>query len=340
MNTTARWAFVYGAGLVTAMLLELVFGGPETLLPGRILNALLEDHAEGSLGASDRIVLTEIRIPRAVLGALVGGSLAVAGVLMQGLFRNPLASPGILGATAGGAFGAVFAVAAGLTELSIYSTPIAAFVGTLFALFVVTLMAASRFHLSIPHLLLCGIAVNTLFSAGTSLMLTFSADYYYVSRQIIDWLTGSLVTNPAGARLMPVVVPSFFVLVAVSALLGRDLNLLLMGEDSARSLGVPMQRIRVAVLILASLLTGLAVAIAGMVGFIGLVAPHVVRLLQGPDHRGLLVSAPLFGGAFLLVCDVVAQNAIPPDEIQLGIITSLIGGPFFLCLLLRDRKSA
>ena len=340
MTATTRWACVYGACLVIAMALELVLGGPETLPPGRILSALNDNHAADSVGAIDRIVLTEIRIPRAILGALVGGSLAVAGVLMQGLFRNPLASPGILGATAGGAFGAVFAVAAGLNELSIYATPIAAFVGTLFALFVVTLMAASRFHLSIPHLLLCGIAVNTLFSAGTSLMLTFSADYYYVSRQIIDWLTGSLVTNPAGWKLAPVVLPSFVVLSVVALLLGRDLNLLLTGEDSARSLGVPMRSIRVAVLLLASLLTGLAVAIAGMVGFIGLVAPHVVRLLQGPDHRGLLVSAPLFGAAFLLVCDVVAQNAIPPDEIQLGIITSLIGGPFFLYLLLRDRRAA
>ncbi len=332
---THRWTLVYAVALVVAMFLGLVFGGDRPIGPARILEALGSDVPEEGDLRIDRVLLIENRIPRVILGALVGASLALAGALMQGLFRNPLASPGILGATAGGAFGAVLAVSLGLGGLTLVAQPLSAVAGTLFALTVVSMLATIRFRVSILHLLLCGIAVNTLFSAGTSLILTFSADRYWVSREIIHWLTGSLSNR--GWSFMPVILPFFVVSLPLSLFLARPLNLLLMGEESAHSLGADTDSVRRWVLLLTALLTGGAVAVAGMIGFVGLVAPHIVRLIQGPDHRGLLVSAPLFGGAFLLACDVVAQNVIRPDEIQLGIITSLVGGPFFLYLIVRDR---
>lgn len=329
------WNVLYLFSLLIAMGLGLVYGGDQSISPLRIITALTQDLTDDLDLKTDRILLVENRIPRVILGVLVGSSLALAGVLMQGLFRNPLASPGILGATAGGAFGAVLAVAIGLESLFLLALPLAAVAGTFFALVIVYFLATSRIRLSIPHLLLCGLAVNTLLSAGTSLVLTFSTDRYWISRDIIHWLTGSL--NNRGWDYIPVILPFFIVSFFFSLFLAKDLNLLLVGEESAQSLGIDIDRVKRRVLFLTALLTGGAVAVAGMVGFIGLVVPHIVRLIQGPDHRGLLISAPLFGGTFILLCDLVAQTVIPPEEIQLGIITSLIGGPFFLFLLLRDR---
>jgi iron complex transport system permease protein len=200
----------------------------------------------------------------------------------------------------------------------------------------VYILAAARYRFSVLHLILCGVAVNTLFSAGTSLILTFSNERYDISSKIIHWLTGAL-TNRGWDHVL-LIAPFFGVAFPAALFLARDLNLLLTGEESARSLGVRLETVKRRVLLLAALLTGGAVAVAGMVGFVGLVVPHILRLLQGPDHRKLLVSAPLFGGAFLILCDIVAQRLIPPEEIQLGIVTSLIGGPFFLFLLARERR--
>ncbi|MBI4583412.1 MAG: iron ABC transporter permease [Planctomycetes bacterium] len=331
-----RWTSLHLLLLLLAMALGLCLGGDQVSSPIEIWSALAGGGSPDGEQPVERDILFYIRIPRVFAGALVGASLALAGVLMQGLFRNPLASPGVLGATAGGAFGAVLAVALRLETLAGLAVPGAAVAGTWFALFVVYALAAGRSRLSVLHLILCGVAVNTLFSAGTSLILTLSTDRYEISSKIIHWLTGAL-TNRGWEHVL-LILPFFGLTLPLSLFLARDLNLLLTGEESAWSLGANLDRLKRRVLLLSALLTGGAVAVAGMVGFVGLVAPHILRLIQGPDHRKLLASAPLFGGTFLILCDLVSQRLIPPEEVQLGIITSLIGGPFFLFLLARERR--
>jgi iron complex transport system permease protein len=331
-----RWLFLHLLLLVLAMALGLSLGGDQVSSPAEIWSALAGGASPDAEALVERDILLHIRIPRVIAGALVGASLALAGVLMQGLFRNPLASPGVLGATAGGAFGAVLAVALRLEALWVLAVPAAAVAGTWFALIVVYALAAGRSRLAVLHLILCGVAVNTLFSAGTSLILTLSGDRYEISSRIIHWLTGAL-TNRGWEHVL-LILPFFCLALPLSFFLARDLNLLLTGEESAHSLGADIDRLKRRVLLLSALLTGGAVAVSGMVGFVGLVAPHILRLIQGPDHRKLLAVAPLFGGTFLILCDLISQRLIPPEEVQLGIITSLIGGPFFLFLLARERR--
>jgi iron complex transport system permease protein len=257
---------------------------------------------------------------------------------MQGLFRNPLASPGILGATSGGTFAAVVAISAGLGELSLFLVPACAFLGTLLAIVIVYALASHGGRFSATHLILCGVAVNTIFSAGASLVLTLDVAQNEVTRtrEIVRWLTGGLGNR--GWEHAGLVAPFIALALAGAAFVARDLNLLLSGEESAQALGVRLESLKRRAITLAALATGAAVSAAGMVGFVGLVAPHIVRLALGPDNRRLVVTATLFGAGFLVLADLAAVKVLYPEEVQLGIVTSLIGGPFFLYLLLRERR--
>jgi iron complex transport system permease protein len=339
--------------LAASLALGLLLGGDETLSIREVVDAVSGSPPPGTPAALHRAIILEGRLPRVLAGAVVGAGLALSGLLMQGLFRNPLASPGILGATSGGAFAAVVALAlaraatgaagtaAGLAGLPAaaghLAVPLAAIAGTWFAIAIVYLLAARGRRVSITHLVLCGVAVNTIFSAGTSLVLTMSLEEHQLGREMLRWLTGGLANRSWGdvALTAPFLAAAWL----AAPFLSRDLNLLLGGEEGASSLGVDLPVLRRRVLGIAGLATGSAVAAAGMVGFVGLVAPHILRLLLGPDHRRLVAAAPLFGASFLVLCDIAAQRALPPEEIQLGIITSLIGGPFFLWLLLREARS-
>ena len=326
--------------LAATIVLSILLAGDTLYTPAELLAAVrdvLTTGAEpGVQMTTDERILLRLRAPRALSAALVGAALALSGVLMQGLFRNPLASPGILGATAGGTFAAVVAISLGLGAGSILWVPLTSFAGSSFAIGIVYLLAGSGTRLSSTHLILSGVAVNTLFSAGASLVLTLAFSDHDVTRQIVHWLTGGLqLSSWSYVGLLSV---AFGLAFFGSRFLARDLNLLLVGEETAHSLGVRLPILRRRAIVLTALATGAAVSVAGMVGFVGLVIPHITRFLVGPDHRRLLLSASVLGAAFLVLADLATVKVLPGKEIQLGIMTSLVGGPFFLYLIIRERR--
>lgn len=274
------------------------------------------------------------RLPRTLAGALVGAMLASAGVIFQGLLRNPLATPFTLGVSAGAALGAMLAITFGwsLAWLGIPAAPLASFAGSLLAVAIVYLLATARHRgLSTNVLLLAGVTMNAFFSA-VILFVQYFADFAETFR-ILRWLMGDLDISSYQPLVtaLPLVLLSF----AVFAWLARPLNLLALGPDAAESRGLDVLTAQRAAFLSASLATGAAVSVGGPVGFIGIIVPHLVRLLVGADHRIVLPASALFGAAFLIGCDALARTVMAPLELPVGVITALIGGPFFLWLLVR-----
>jgi iron complex transport system permease protein len=276
------------------------------------------------------------RLPRTLAGALVGSMLASAGVVFQGLLRNPLATPFTLGVSAGAALGAMLAITFGwsFAWAGIPAAPAASFIGSLAAVAIVYALARARHSgMSTNVLLLAGVTMNAFFSA-LILFVQYFADFAQTYR-ILRWLMGDLDISSYEPLLtaLPLVLVSF----GVFAWLARPLNLLSLGPESAGTHGLNVRRAQRAAFVSASLATGAAVSVGGPVGFIGIIVPHLVRLLVGSDHRIVLPASALFGAAFLIACDVVARTAMSPLELPVGVITALIGGPFFLWLLVRKR---
>jgi len=274
------------------------------------------------------------RLPRVLSGGLVGASLAAAGVVLQAMLRNPLATPFTLGVSAGAALGAMVAIAFGLDigAIGVSSVPIASFIGALISIAIVYMLASSQKRgLSTNVLLLAGVTLNSFFSA-VILFVQYMADFTQ-SFRTIRWLMGDLDVG----SYTPIVAALPFILFAfgVFAMLPRTLNLLTMGEDVAAARGVEVIRAQRWAFLSASLATGAAVSLGGPVGFIGIVVPHLVRLLVGSDHRIVLPAAALFGAAFLVLCDLGARTIMAPLELPVGIVTAMIGGPFFLWLLVK-----
>jgi iron complex transport system permease protein len=276
------------------------------------------------------------RLPRTVAGALVGASLASAGVVLQALLRNPLASPFTLGVSAGASLGAIlvltFSTSASIAGLP--ATPVASFAGSLGAVAIVYALATARHRgLSTDVLLLAGVTLNAFFSA-LILFVQFFADFSETFRTV-RWLMGDL--DVAGYGPVVGALPMLVVGFAAFARLPRALNLLTLGADSAATRGVDVVSAQRMAFFSASVMTGAAVSLGGPVGFVGIVVPHLVRLLVGADHRLVLPASALFGAAFLVACDVVARTVLSPLELPVGIVTAMIGGPFFLWLLIRKR---
>jgi iron complex transport system permease protein len=276
------------------------------------------------------------RLPRTLAGALVGSTLAAAGVVFQALLRNPLATPYTLGVSAGASLGAMVAITFGrsLTAAGLPLAPVASFAGSLLAVAVVYLLASARHRgLSTDVLLLSGVTMNAFFSA-LILFVQYFADYAETFR-ILRWLMGDLDVSSYDPLLtsLPLVIAAF----AAFAWLARPLNLLSLGPDAAESRGLDVVRAQRVAFLSASLATGAAVSVGGPVGFIGIIVPHLVRLLVGADHRIVLPASALFGVAFLIACDCVARTVMAPLELPVGVITALIGGPFFLWLLAKRR---
>ncbi len=274
------------------------------------------------------------RLPRVLAAALVGASLAASGVVLQALLRNPLATPFTLGVSAGAALGAMLAIAAGLDvgALGVTSVPLASFTGSLVATALVYWLARSqRRGLSTNVLLLAGVTLNSFFSA-IILFVQYLADFTQTFRTI-RWLMGDLDVGSYGpiVAALPLIVLSF----GTFAVLARSLNLLSLGTDAAAARGVDVARAERLAFLSASLATGAAVSLAGPIGFIGIVVPHLVRLLVGADHRIVLPASACFGAAFLIVCDLISRTALSPLELPVGIVTAMIGGPFFLWQLVR-----
>ncbi len=318
-----RAALLLAALLALALLASLALGEVH-LAPAEIGPVFL-----GGGEAISRTIVLDFRLPRALVAMAVGAALATSGVLMQSFFRNPLASPGLLGVSSGGALGAVLAFASGWASVSMWSLPLASIAGAFLATLAV--IAIAREGASTEHLLLAGVAMNALFGAATSFILTLKAGHFEVGGQILFWLMGGLESRTwehVGISLPGVLLACLLVLPSA-----RALNLLAMGELGAQSLGVNVRRLRWELVILSTILTALATAVGGVVGFVGLIVPHLLRLAFGPDHRRLLPLSMLGGAAFVLLCDLVARTV--PGQLRLGVVTALAGGPFFLWMLRR-----
>lgn len=304
--------------------------GSERLPPLEVLGALA-----GGGDATTRTIVVDFRVPRVLLALVLGGGLAVAGATFQALLRNPLAEPYILGVSGGAAVGAVAVLALGLTTAGSWSLPLAALVGALVAIVLVFRVASvggRGSHIDVRVLLLAGVVVGAFFSAVIALILALSSAR--IVQTAVYWMMGSLTTSDWGE----VVVATTYTLPAIALLLSRAraLNAISVGEESALYLGVDVERVKWTALIVASLITAAGVAVAGIIGFVGLVVPHMLRLAIGADHRTLLPLSFLVGGAFLAVADVVARTAMPGTEIPIGVVTAFVGVPIFLVLLRRS----
>ena len=287
------------------------------------------------VGRTEQLVIEQIRLPRIVVGASVGAALGVAGATMQGLFRNPMADPGIIGVSAGGAVGAVVAIATGLTGLFFLALPAFAFVGAMASTFLVYGIAAVGGRFSMATLLLAGVAVNAFLGAVVSAIIIALPDNAAL-REILFWLAGGL--DSRSWEHVRISTPLIFGGIAVILLMSRDLNLLMLGDDEARSMGVRVGLTRPVILAAAALATGAAVAVSGTIAFVGLVTPHILRLMLGPDHRVLIPMSAAGGAIFVIVADTVARTIIQPAEFRVGVLTAFVGAPFFIFLLIRNKR--
>ncbi len=318
------------------MMASLRFGAEEIGLADSA-RILLQALRYGDAGTdSSGVIILQVRLPRVLLGFMVGGSLAAVGVGLQALLRNPLADPYVLGISSGAALGAAVAILLGIgtTVLAITTLPLCAFVGGLMAIVIVYRVAASYGRLPIHTLLLAGVILNAIFSA----LIMFITSIMDPNRSfgMMFWLMGTLAA-PSYPAMVALVL---YLVVGGSILLWQtqSLNLLTLGEESARSLGVEVETVKKTVFFTSALLTGAVVSVSGMIGFVGMVIPHAVRMVIGADHRLLLPASALVGGTFLVAADTVARTVLAPAEIPVGIVTALGGGPLFIYLLLY-RKS-
>jgi iron complex transport system permease protein len=284
-----------------------------------------------------QVIVWLIRTPRIIVAALVGAGLAVAGAQMQGLFRNPLASPDVIGSSSGGVLGAVLALATGLAMRSLFYLPLMSFVGALLSLFLVYAIATRRGRTPVSTLLLTGIAFNALMGAITSFVISLQWVRWEVAQEIIFWMMGGLDSRTW--KHVWLSAPCIVVGLIVAFVYSRDLDVLLLGEETALAVGADVEKLKRVILTSSALLTGAAVAVSGMIGFVGLVIPHIVRLIIGPRHRYLLPASALTGAAFLIFMDILARTVNRPEEIRLGIVTAILGAPFFLYLLLRHYRA-
>lgn len=308
--------------------------------PGEVVGSLLRAVGiDNPLAPQDPLVektLWQIRLPRVMTSLLVGALLAVAGAVMQAVFANPLAEPGVVGVSAGAALGAACSIAFGLTLFGTLTTPLFAFAGGLLATFLVYATARSQGRTESVTLILTGIAVNAFAGAGLALVMTVGDA---ASReQIVFWQLGSM----NGSRWSEVAVIAVIGVVAVGGAfaLGRQYDILSLGDRTAAHLGVRVERLRVLSIVLVALLTGAAVAFVGIISFVGLVVPHIVRMVLGPANRTLIAASALLGAALLVFADLLARTAVPATDLSIGILTSLVGGPFFYWLIRRNRRKA
>lgn len=280
-------------------------------------------------------IVWAIRLPRVVMAVLVGSALAVSGAALQGMFRNPLADAGLIGVSSGAALGAVTSVALGISFLGLATLPVAAFIGGMITAVTVYLISRHNGRTEIVTLVLTGIALNTIAGAGTGLLTYVASDQQL--RAVVFWSLGSL--GSATWKNVVAVLPFIAVGLVFVPRWGHALNLFVLGEREARHLGVDTERVRLELLFLTALMTGSAVAVAGVVGFVGLIVPHLIRLVAGPDHRVVLPASALFGASLLLLADLLARTIASPAELPLGVLTALAGGPFLLFLMLRTRQA-
>ena len=322
---------VLAAVLVAGVLLSSIIGQLQ-ISPAQVWATITGTETDPIISST----LTVVRFPRIVMGLAVGAALAVAGAVMQAIFGNPLAEPGVVGVSSGAAVGAAFAIVIGVSGLGGWGVALFAFAGGLLATLLVYVTSRSNGRTEVVTLLLTGIAINAFAGAGLAFLL-FLADA--ASReQIVFWQLGSL----NGSRWEEVAIVGVVAVIGtvVAVLLGKRLDLLALGERNARHLGVNVEALRIGSIVLVALLTGVAVAFCGIIAFVGLVVPHIVRMAIGPSHRALIVASAVGGGVLLVFADLLARTLVAGADLPIGMLTSLIGGPFFFWLLARARKQS
>lgn len=324
--------------LFFAVLLSLSWG--QMKIPfSHVMAALLQGIAPGSAGAGvpadQAAVLWHIRLPRTAVGLMVGAGLGISGAVLQGIFANPLADPGIIGVSSGASVGAIVAIALGLSSLSLFALPVFALLGALLAVLLTVSLSMRHGRIPVLTLLLAGVVVGMFLSAVTAAILTAMNENKM--QEYLFWTIGGLdyrrwdhvllAIGPMGAGI------------TVMLLLARHLNILVLGDTEARAVGMPVTAYRMVLLLLASLTTASGVCISGNIGFVGLVVPHMMRLLVGPDHRRLLPASLLAGGCFLVFCDAAGRVIFSGMEVRAGIMTAFIGTPYFLYLLRKQQRN-
>lgn len=329
-----HWVLTTALGLTA--LLSLQIGATDVTLMHMLAKVLVGE----VLSPLERVVLFDIRLPRLAMGTLVGAALAVSGVVMQGLFRNPLADPGIVGISAGAGLGAILAIVLGahlpiwLTDLTgDHLTPLIAFLGGWGTILLLYRVSTRHGRTSVATMLLAGIALAALAGALSGILVFVANDQQL--RDLTFWGLGSL----AGANWAKVFAAGPMILLSIAAALtlGRGLNGLAMGEATAAHIGIDVQKLKSITILVVAGATGAAVAVSGGIGFVGIVVPHLLRLASGPDHRTLLLNAALLGASLLILADVIARSIIAPAELPIGIVTAVLGAPVFLWILLKRR---
>ncbi len=311
--------------LITAIFSATV--GEIHLSPGQLIRTLFQGE-----GGMEHTILTRIRIPRIVLGFCIGGALSLAGVILQGIYRNPLVEPYTLGISGGAALGVALVIVIGFSySASIYLLPMAGFIGSILTVFLVYSLSIRHGRIQIQSMLLIGVMIS--FISSSAMMFLMSTSSTEQVHSIVFWIMGSL--DEPNLPLIKIVVLSSLIGLVLSYLFVQPLNALRLGEEKARHLGINTEwNIRI-LFILSSLLVGISVSVSGVIGFVGLVIPHLVRLIISGDYRILLVSSFLTGGSFIVLCDTLARTIIAPNELPVGVITGIIGGTVFIVVLAR-----
>ncbi len=326
---------VMAAALLVLIIVTTAFGSVNVPLR-QTLGIILKNLGFASIQIDSRLesIIFYIRLPRVIVAAIVGAALSVSGTVMQGMFRNPMADPGILGVSSGAGLGAVTAIALGITSKSMFFLPLFAAVGALIASFLIFMLSVRNGKVPVMNLILSGIAVSMFLSAVTTTILKFISGNQV--KRFIFWSVGSL--NDKTWESVEIIIFPVLICTVMLVLLAKELNVMLLGEEEAQSVGLNSSRMRKIMLILSSVSTAAAVSVSGTISFVGLIVPHILRLIVGPDHRILLPASAIGGAFFLLACDFV--GIMMPREINVGIVTSLLGAPYFLYLLNKARSNA
>lgn len=340
--TRGRFALLLaalGAGLLASMTFAVMVGSVDITprLIWEVLFSKLGIFIETDASKAQAVIIWDIRFPRIVLAAIVGAALAICGAAIQALVKNSIADPYILGVSSGASVGAASVILLGaFSVLGVYAISLAAFLGAIFAVMIVFFLARVNGRISVIRLLLAGIAVSMVLSAITNFMLMMSKQQGGI-QAVMHWMLGSL----AGAKWSNLGIPFFSLLLVFILLLMnyRQLNALLLGEETAATLGVNLDRFRIFIILFVSLLTGVVVAVSGSIGFVGLIIPHIVRMLAGSNYKLVLPISALIGAIFLVWADMAARMVLAPEEMPIGIITAICGSPFFIWMLRRKRYS-
>ena len=326
--------------LATLLLFFLIFifslGLGSTYIPFKNIIKILFNYNTVNL-ETEKIIVNNIRLPRIILSFLVGSGLSMAGVIFQGIIRNPMVDPYIVGISAGAGTGVTLAIVLGInfTILGIGTIPIMAFLGAIITVYVVYNLARTNNKVPVMTFLLAGVAMGFVLNALTSFLMVIGTKDLH---KIVYWLMGSLANS--NWQEIKMILPYYILAIIPISFFLNDLNIILLGEENAQYLGVDVEKVKFILIVSATLLTASVVSVSGSIGFIGLVIPHITRMLVGPDHRKLLPFAAIFGGLFMMVSDDLARFLLSPLEIPVGIITSLAGGPYFIYLLRKKKNNS